>query len=53
MRYRHLRFEDCDECGGEGLYCKECKERSEYEYECYLDGKMEEALEESKNARND
>ena len=43
-RIRYISFDDCEECEGGDPRCKERKERSEYEYENYLDGKREDAL---------
>jgi len=43
-RVRYTSFDDCEKCEGGDPKCKECKERSWYEYEKYLDEKCEDAL---------
>jgi len=42
--FRRISYKSCTTCKGEDSNCEECKDRSEAEYEDYLDGKREEAL---------
>ena len=50
--FKYIVFNNCEICLGEGVevgYCPECRGRSEYEYENYLEGKREDALEEMRD----